>query len=85
MEGGFPYEQRTIRTPSDVLWIIQFTRNISKNDEQHFPRTTSRGSVGQLYGQFCHPSKDNGRIRRMNDSIPEDSREIQFVLQTIKM
>ena len=41
MEGGFPYEQRIIQTPSDVLWTMQFTRNISKNDEQHFPRTTS--------------------------------------------
>ena len=33
MEGSFPYEQRTIRTPSDVLWIMQFTGNIPKNDE----------------------------------------------------
>ena len=33
MEGSFPDEQRTIRTPSDVLWIMQFTGNIPKNDE----------------------------------------------------
>jgi len=33
MEGSFPYEQRTIRTLSDVLWIMQFTGNIPKNDE----------------------------------------------------
>ena len=41
MEGHIPHEQRTIQTPSDVLWTMQFTRDISKDDEQHFPRITS--------------------------------------------
>ena len=41
MEGSFPHKQRTVRTPSDVLWIMQLAGNIPKNDEQHFPRTTS--------------------------------------------
>ena len=80
MEGSFPDEQRTIRTPSDVLWIMQFTGNIPKNDEQHFPRTTSRRSVGQLHGRLCDSSKGNGRVGRKNDSIPEDSRKAQLVL-----
>ena len=80
MEGSFPHQQRTIRTPSDVLRTMQFTGNIPKNDEQHFPGTTSQRSIGQLYGRFCYSSKDNGRIGRMNDSIPEDSRKAQFVL-----
>ena len=79
MEGSFPHEQRLIRTPSDVFWTIQFTRNIPKNDEQHFLRTTSRRSTGKLYGQFCYSSKNNGRIGRMNDSIPEDSQKTQLV------
>ena len=80
MESGFPHKQRVIRAPSDVFWTMQFTRNIPKNDEQHFLRTTSRRSVGKLYGQFCYSSKDNGRIGKMNDSIPENSQKAQFVL-----
>ena len=41
MEGCIPDQQRTIRTSSDVLRTMQFTGNISKDDEQHFLRTTS--------------------------------------------
>ena len=41
MEGCIPNQQETIRTPSDVLRIMQFARNISKDDEQHFPKIAS--------------------------------------------
>ena len=80
MESGFPHEQRTIRTPSDIFWIMQFTGNIPKNDEQHFPRATSRRSVGQLHGRFCYSSKDNERVGRTDNMIPKNSGKAQFVL-----
>ena len=41
MEGCVPNQQGTIQTSSDVLQTMQFARNISKNDEQHFPGITS--------------------------------------------
>ena len=41
MEGHIPNQQRIVRTSSDVLWIVQFTRNFSKDDEQYFLRTAS--------------------------------------------
>ena len=79
MKSGFPHKQRVIRTPSDIFWTMQFTRNIPKNDEQHCPRTTAQRSTGELYGRFCYSSKDNGRIGRTNDLIPKDSQKTQFV------
>ena len=33
MEGYILNKQETIWTMSDVLWIMQFTRDIPKNDE----------------------------------------------------
>ena len=36
MEGRVPNQQGTIQTLSDVLWTMQFARNISKDDEQYF-------------------------------------------------
>jgi len=41
MKGRIPNQQRTIRTSSDVLQTMQLARNLSKNDEQHFPEITS--------------------------------------------
>ena len=41
MEGYILDKQRTIQTSSNVLQTMQFTRNLSKNDEQHFPEITS--------------------------------------------
>ena len=79
MEGCIPHQQRTIRTLSNVLWIIQFARNISKDDEQHFPRIASRRGVGKLHGRLRNTSKDNGGTGKMNNQIPEDSRETQLV------
>ena len=40
MEGRIPNQQGIIRTSSDVLQTMQFARNISKNDEQHFSGIT---------------------------------------------
>ena len=79
MEGRISHEQRTIRTLSDVLWTMQFTRDIPKNDEQYFPRITSRRSVGKLHGRLRDTGQNNGRIGRMNNPIFEDSRETQSV------
>ena len=33
MEGCILDKQRTIQTISDILWAMQLTRNISKDDE----------------------------------------------------
>jgi len=41
MEGCIPDQQGIIQTSSDVLWTMQFARNVSKDDEQYFPRTAS--------------------------------------------
>ena len=41
MEGHIPHQQRTVQTSSDVLWIMQFARNVPKDDKQHFLRVTS--------------------------------------------
>ena len=38
MESGFFDKQRIIQTSSDVLWTLQFSRNIPMNDEQYSPR-----------------------------------------------
>ena len=40
MESSFPYEQRIIQTTSDVFWVIQFAKNVPKDDEQNFLRIT---------------------------------------------
>ena len=41
MEGCIPDQQELIRTSSNILWTMQFTRDISKDDKQYFPRTAS--------------------------------------------
>ena len=40
MESGVPHKQEVIQTTSNVFWTMQLARNISKDDEQHFPRIT---------------------------------------------
>ena len=41
MEGYIFNKQRIIQTMSHVFWAMQLTRNISKNDEQHFLGVTT--------------------------------------------
>ena len=41
VEGHILDQQRTIQTSSDILQTMQFTRNLSKDNKQHFLRTTS--------------------------------------------
>ena len=40
MESSFLNEQGIIQTSSDILWIMQFTKNISMNNEQYIQKTT---------------------------------------------
>jgi len=40
MESSFPDKQETIQTADYVLWTMQLTRNISKDDEQYFLEVT---------------------------------------------
>ena len=85
MEGCILNQQRTIRISSDVLQTMQLTRNISKDDEQHFLGITSQMDIGKLHGRLCNTSKDNEGTGRTNNQIPKNSRETQLVFQTIKM
>jgi len=39
MEGSIFNKQRAIQTKSDIFLVMQLTRNISKDDEQHILRT----------------------------------------------
>ena len=72
-------KQRPIQTASHVLWIIQFTRNISKNNEQHIQRITSWRDISKLHGWLCHTSQDEERTRRKDNLILKDSEKTQFV------
>ena len=85
MKGHILNKQRTIWAIGYVFWTMQFTRDVPKNDEQHFLRTTLQRSTSKLYRQFCHTCEDHRRTGRKNNLIFEDSRETQSVFQTIKM
>ena len=61
------------------------TRNVSKNDEQHFLRTASWRSIGKLYGWLHNTSQDHKGTRRNDNPIFEDSREAQPVFQKVKI
>ena len=41
MENSLLNKQRTIQTSSDVLQIVQLSRNISMDDEQYILKTTT--------------------------------------------
>ena len=58
MESCILNQQGIIQATSYVFWVMQFTRNIPKDDEQHFLRATSRRSVGKLHGRLCNTSQD---------------------------
>ena len=58
---------------------MQLTRDVLKDNEQYFPRTTLWRSVGKLYGWFCYTSQNNEEIERKDNSIFEDCRETQPV------
>ena len=64
---------------------MQFTGNISTNDEQYILGTAPRRCISKLYGQFCDTSQGHERIRRKDSSIFEDSRKAQPVFQKIEM
>ena len=40
MKSSFSYKQKIIQTTSDVFWVVQFTRNIPKNNEQYLLKIT---------------------------------------------
>ena len=85
MEGRIPDQQRIVQTLSDILWTVQLTGNFSIDDKQYFSRTTSWRSISELHGRLRDTSKNNGKTRRTNNQILEDSREAQSVFQKIEM
>ena len=40
MESYLLDKQRSIQTTSHIFWIMQFTRNIPKNNKQYIQETT---------------------------------------------
>ena len=76
MESGISNKQRIIQTQSDVFWIIQFTRNISKNDKQYIPRATIWRSTGKLYRQLCDICKNKKETGRKDNMFLKDGTEI---------
>ena len=42
MESSILNKQKTIQIQSNVFWIIQLTRNISKNDKQYILGATTQ-------------------------------------------
>jgi len=85
MESRIPNQQGIIQATSHVFQVMQFARNIPKDDEQHFLRTTSQRSVGKLHGRFHNTGQDYERTGRKNGQILKDSREIQSVFQKVKI
>ena len=81
MESSFPDKQRIVQTASNVFWIMQLTRDISEDDEQHLLRITPWRSIGKLYGWFHYTSQDNERTWRKNHLVFEDCRKAQLVFQ----
>ena len=79
MESCLLNEQKLVWTTSHVLWIIQLDRDILKNDKQYIQGITPWGSASKLHGRLCYTSQNKERTRGKDNSIPEDSREIQFV------
>ena len=79
MESSIPNEQKVIQTTSDVFWIIQFTWNIPKNDEQYLPRTTPQRNIGKLHERLHYTNKNDEGTRRKDNLIFEDCRKTQFV------
>ena len=76
IESSFLNKQEFIQTTSHVLWTVQLTRNISKDDEQHFLRITLQKSISKLHRQFCHTGKNNEGTRGKNDLILENYRKV---------
>ena len=85
MESYIPDQQRPIQTTSYIFRTMQFTGNVSTNNEQYILRTTPRRSIGKLYGRLCDTSQNHKGTRRKNSSIFEDSGEAQPVFQKIEM
>ena len=85
MESSLLNKQRTIRTSSNILQIVQLSRNISMDNEQYIPGTTIWRSIGELYGWLCDTSKEHRRTQRKNNLIPQNCRETQSMFQMIKI
>jgi len=64
MESCFPDQQEIIKTQSHVFWIMQFTRNIPEDDEQHFQKIITQRSTHKLHEQFCYTSQDKEGNRK---------------------
>jgi len=76
MESSILNEQRTIWTQSDVFWIIQLTRNISKNDEQYILGAAIWRSTGKLHGWLYDTCQNKEKTGRKNNILSKDGRKI---------
>ena len=85
VKSGLPHKQRVIWATSDVLWVVQLTRNIPKNNEQHLLRITPWRSIGELHRWLHYTGQDNKKTRGKDYLVFEDCGETQSVFQKIKM
>ena len=79
MESGLSDKQEIIWTIGYILWTMQLAGNILKNDKQYFLGVTLWRSAGKLHGKLHYTSQDHEGIKRMNDQVPKNCREAQFV------
>jgi len=76
MKGSIPNKQGTFCAKSNILWIMQLTRNISKDDEQYLSRITTWSSIHQLYGWLCDICQNKEEAGRKNNMLFKDDRKI---------
>ena len=50
MESSILNEQGTVQIKSNILWTMQFVRDISMDNEQYILRAFIQGIIGKIYG-----------------------------------
>jgi len=76
MESSIFNKQGIIQAESNVFWTMQFTRNISMDNEQYIPKAVTQRSTGKLYGQLCNIYQDKEGIQRKKHIILKYSRKV---------
>ena len=75
IEDSIFNKQWAIWTKSDIFQVMQLTRNVPKDDEQHIQRTSTWRSVKKLHGWLCYICKNQEGTGGKNSMILKDSRE----------
>ena len=75
IENSIINEQRTIQTQSDVFWVIQLIRNISKDNEQYILRIITWRNTSKLYRWLCNTCQNKEGIGRKNNTLSKSGRK----------